>query len=689
MALTTSAHTRSPAAHWGSPWQRAMQNLAPTFHVLSIRSYLIAKTAFKNACLAVQSKRYLVPLRLCLFSAIAASLIGFHLSSSRNETIARASATLDLISQTTAARLEVSTPIDLNHQTLQPWLENAIPVNWRDQKVSTFIVGRNGVVIAAASHLPISAGDDLFSLFNLNALQAIDAKNTRLFHVRLTNHGNQILALRLIPGRGVLAILQDQSTSLISWQKEIFYSLALFLTVLLLIGPISAPSRWSSAIKQFFTPSPRLGAAGNDHISKEEHSRLLDAIETISEAFALWNEDRELVISNSKFKNFHRLPEDAVEPGTHISDIVNAARDATIAEGLLSSTHQSLEAFTHEAKLANGRWLQINERRTSEGGYVSVGTDITAVKRSQRRLAHREQELRATIDDLHKSRRAHEEQTQQLVELADKYMREKTRAEDANRTKSEFLANISHELRTPLNAIIGFSEVMQHSLFGPVGSKKYEEYSRDIHESGKYLLEMINDILDMSKIEAGRVTLDKEKVNAGDLIDDCLRVVSHAAQSRKIKLCREGLEELLIVGDKRALKQVILNLLANAVKFTPKSGRVTIKLSRYRGYARIAIMDTGIGIPRKDLAKIGRPFVQVENQLTKTHKGSGLGLAISRSLLELHEGELQVKSKEGEGTNVICRIPIESKEPQLELLSEQAISNSSQSATMPSQSAAA
>jgi two-component system cell cycle sensor histidine kinase PleC len=250
-----------------------------------------------------------------------------------------------------------------------------------------------------------------------------------------------------------------------------------------------------------------------------------------------------------------------------------------------------------------------------------------------------------------------EAQTKQLFDLTDKYAAEKMRAEAANRAKSEFLANISHELRTPLNAIIGFSEMMQQQIFGPIGQTKYIEYARDIEQSGQYLLEVINDILDMSKIEAGRMELTVENINLVEIVGESLRVVQQSANARNIRLKTQGNQTIDLLGDRRALKQVIINLLSNAMKFTPVGGEVAIRTYRYRGTVRIAITDTGVGIPRHEITKLGRPFEQVENQLTKGHKGTGLGLAISRSILEAHGGRLEIKSRLNEGTTVTCILP--------------------------------
>ena len=392
--------------------------------------------------------------------------------------------------------------------------------------------------------------------------------------------------------------------------------------------------------------------------SLDANARLRDAVETISEAFVLWDNQNRLVMCNSKYQQFHGLPDAAIRPGTSYEAVIASAADPIIRKRIKVDCSDGEDACTYEAQLEDGRWLHINERRTRDGGFVSVGTDITALKESQQRLADSEQQQRSSVTELRLSRRELEQQKQQLVDLAEKYVVEKNRAEAANRAKSEFLANISHELRTPLNAVIGFSEVMEQGLFGPLGHAKYQEYARDIRESGSYLLEVINDILDMSKIEAGRMALDIDSVDVADIVEDSMKVVGQAAGERDIILSRHGPSKLVVEADRRALKQVFLNLLSNAVKFTRDGGSVDVHLSRSRGLVRISIKDTGIGIPDADIRKLGRPFEQVENQFSKSHQGSGLGLAISRALVELHGGSLQIKSREGEGTTVTCTLPI-------------------------------
>jgi len=194
-------------------------------------------------------------------------------------------------------------------------------------------------------------------------------------------------------------------------------------------------------------------------------------------------------------------------------------------------------------------------------------------------------------------------------------------------------------------------------MFGPLGSNKYGEYASDIRRSGQFLLDVINDILDMSKIEAGKIDLEMEAVNPVALIEDVLRLVGPRAAEGKIKLQPQLEKSKAFLADRRALKQVFINLISNAIKFTPEGGTVTISTQRRGEFQRFEISDTGIGIPQRDLEKLGRPFEQVENQFTKSKGGSGLGLAISKSLVQLHSGSLSIKSQVGKGTIVAVELP--------------------------------
>jgi len=230
--------------------------------------------------------------------------------------------------------------------------------------------------------------------------------------------------------------------------------------------------------------------------------------------------------------------------------------------------------------------------------------------------------------------------------------------EIANRHKDEFLASMSHELRTPLNAIIGFSEVMLERLFGDL-SDKQEEYLNDILSSGRHLLSLINDILDLAKIEAGRMELEATEFDLPQAIDNALVLVRERALRRGIVL-EQTIDPRLgaIKGDERKIKQVLLNLLSNAVKFTPEGGRVDVRAVRADGMAEISVADTGVGIAPEDHETVFEEFRQVGSDYARKHEGTGLGLALARKFVELHGGTIRVESRLGEGATFTFAIPV-------------------------------
>jgi two-component system, cell cycle sensor histidine kinase PleC len=394
----------------------------------------------------------------------------------------------------------------------------------------------------------------------------------------------------------------------------------------------------------------------------EADLRLRDAIETIPEAFVLWDAEDRLVLCNSHFQRLHKLPDSAVTPGTSYETVIEVGSMPEVRTRLQETSAQAPGARTFEAQIEDGSWLHISERRTKDGGYVSVGTDITRIKEHEQKLVDNDLRLRASVIDLKRSQTALERQAIELADLAEKYSEEKTRAEEANQTKSKFLANMSHELRTPLNAIIGFSEIMENGMFGTLGSEKYQEYCHDILTSGRYLLEVINDILDMSKIEAGRMQLDMEPLDLSKTLQESMRVVSGRAEHKNLVLDADIEGTLAMVADRRAIKQIMVNLLSNAVKFTPDGGRVVVRGRMREGSIHLMIADTGIGIAPQSLTRLGRPFEQVESQLTKTYHGSGLGLAIAKSLTNLHGGSMRLRSRLGTGTVVCVSLPRDARQ---------------------------
>jgi len=391
-----------------------------------------------------------------------------------------------------------------------------------------------------------------------------------------------------------------------------------------------------------------------DAVNATADLRLRDAIETIGEAFVLWDADNKLVLCNSKFQDLHNLPPDMVRIGTPYSDLKNY-----LAEHLVHHRVDENDAVqSYETRLPNGRWLQINERPTRDGGYVSVGTDITTLKNQEELYVESERKLTAMVSDLRRSRLTLEEQTKQLTTLVERYLEQKAEAESANLAKSEFLARMSHELRTPLNAILGFSEMMENEIFGALGSPKYVDYCRDISRSGKSLLSIIADILDMSQIEAGRIRIDKRPLILNDVVEASVNQIRNEADAKNIRISTDLTADSNLVADKRSIARILSHLLHNAVKYTPEGGRITVRTREVSGAINLFVEDTGRGIPKEILPNIGKPFAWVGLDPTKPADGSGLGLALSKSFAELHGGTLSVRSTEGTGTTVLVRLPI-------------------------------
>jgi signal transduction histidine kinase len=235
-------------------------------------------------------------------------------------------------------------------------------------------------------------------------------------------------------------------------------------------------------------------------------------------------------------------------------------------------------------------------------------------------------------------------------------------AQAASRAKSKFLATMSHELRTPLSAIIGFSEIMESELFGPLGSPQYTDYARHIRECGRYLLELTDDILDLAKIEAGRLEVNLERVDLRDIAESCLQMVKPQAHEARLTV------ELNVVGnipparaDARRLRQIILNLLSNAIKFTQGGEGIRVDIVRDDAANRVSlrVADTGVGIAHADIARVMRPFERVENTLGKARPGTGLGLPLTKSLVELLGGTFEIQSAIGVGTTVTVGFPVD------------------------------
>ncbi|MFQ5972211.1 MAG: PAS domain-containing sensor histidine kinase [Alphaproteobacteria bacterium] len=361
--------------------------------------------------------------------------------------------------------------------------------------------------------------------------------------------------------------------------------------------------------------------------------RLIDAIESISDGFALFDRDERLVLCNSRMREIYKGHAHLMRPGSSYAELARASlpagtRDAAEDTGRwLQERRRQMQhgGDAYEARLGN-RWLRISEHRTGDRDTVSIRTDITVLK-------EREQALLGAKEE----------------------------AELANRTKTEFLANMSHELRTPLNAIIGFAEIMRDGIFGELRNKRYIQYVGDIHESARHLLNIINDILDVSKAEAGKLELAEDVLSVTTVIESTVRLVQERATQAEIVI-EQNVETNLpeVYADERKIKQILLNLLSNAIKFTPAGGKVAIEAAiSERGNLTLSVIDTGVGMDDEQIKIALTPFGQVDSAFNRSHDGTGLGLPLCKAIAELHGGALTIFSTLGEGTSVQVELPAE------------------------------
>ncbi|WP_119422509.1 sensor histidine kinase [Desertibaculum subflavum] len=356
---------------------------------------------------------------------------------------------------------------------------------------------------------------------------------------------------------------------------------------------------------------------------------LRNALEALGDAIVIYGPDWRLSAYNQSFvAMFPHLRSLGELRGKHVSELRSAAQGAGLRfdQSPVSANADSLRdvPWTDEVTLPDGRIIVMRNFPTEGGGWVGIRADVTASRRHEAELRHA-----------------------------------KELAESANRAKSSFLANMSHELRTPLNAVIGFSELLKNEIYGPLGSDRYREYATDIHSSGMHLLELINDVLDMSRIETGKFVVAIEDIAPTSITEDVVRLMMVEAQRKEIELHTSITHETpRIRADRRALRQILFNLLSNAIKFTPEHGEVSLDASIDGEFLHISVVDSGVGIPKADIPRLARPFEQVANALTRATHGSGLGLAISKALAELQGGRLEIESELGRGTTISVWMPL-------------------------------
>lgn len=361
---------------------------------------------------------------------------------------------------------------------------------------------------------------------------------------------------------------------------------------------------------------------------------LWEALESSPEAFVLYDKDDRMMICNQKFKDiFFPKDEDKLQPGMTFAEILDVFLEQGITDippekipqwKINRMRHRGVpNAEQYNETRANGRIYMAVEHRTREGGIASFYIDITSMHEQEKILT-----------------------------------RAKEEAESASRSKSEFLANISHELRTPLNAIIGFSELIRDELAGPPNGPKYKEYINDIHNSGMHLMELINDILDLSKAEAGMIEGSDRLTDVVEVIESCNKLIGPKAERAYVRMEAHYADNLpYLFVDPKHLRQILLNLVSNSVKFTPEGGRIEISVLHNPGNLQIIVADTGIGMRPEDVPKAMAAFGQIDSSLARKYNGTGLGLPLTNRLMEHYGGQMAIQTAPGQGTSVTLTFP--------------------------------
>jgi two-component system sensor histidine kinase/response regulator len=356
--------------------------------------------------------------------------------------------------------------------------------------------------------------------------------------------------------------------------------------------------------------------------ARRAERRLIEAMDAAPCAVVLLDSALRLVSGNSALRTMASAKGERLPFGGSFQNFVAALKGDDISPRDLRGLAETGEM--QEISIG-GSWYLAAAGSLSDGGIVLTLSDVTVLKERERELAE-----------------------------------SKLSAESASRLKSQFLATMSHELRTPLNAILGFSEVIRENVFGHGQNawEKYAEYASAIHASGRHLLSLISEILDLSKIEAGSYVLDLRAIDLRETVRETLTIVSSAAEKADVHLCPMlPANEVWLMADERALRQIALNLLSNAVKFTPAGGNVTVTVSASDGNAQFCVADTGIGIDKENISAVFELFRQVDSSLQRRHEGAGLGLAITKKLIELHGGTISLQSEVGVGTTVRTAFP--------------------------------
>jgi signal transduction histidine kinase len=386
---------------------------------------------------------------------------------------------------------------------------------------------------------------------------------------------------------------------------------------------------------------------------------LRSALDTSSDGIWLYDKNERIIFANDRYHEINPNSPSKSEITKYTMEELlrlnqkerdpKAGIDPEARIQALLTERRSGKEIIKEVTRIDGTTYLFRAKPTLDNGLLVLQTDITALKSAERELRQAKETVDAANRDLERNVR---ERTRELRDAV-------VQAEMANRSKTDLLANMSHELRTPLNAIIGFSDMIRHSVFGPLGSNRYNEYANHIHDSGTHLLDLIRDILDVARVEAGQLTITPEEIALEETFNDCAAMITPRAEAENLELTFTLAPDTpMVYADSLRLRQVLLNLTGNAIKFTPGGGKISVTASAMEnGGVKIRVHDTGVGMTGEQIETALERFGQVQNNKMVSQDGVGLGLAICKSFMELHGGNLDIDSAPGDGTTVTTTFP--------------------------------
>jgi PAS domain S-box-containing protein len=595
-----------------------------------------------------------IPLLLFIFIATVGWGTWINIFDSKEDMLKKSQANLEFVRSLVALKLDQLPREKAEIQEASGLLAEALPKHIFNYAYEFYLTNEHGIIIAA---LPDVAGKTLTSALNVDTDMLIAGETPSMARIIYSGDTQKIISFTQLKAPfGTLAVARSVDNVLVSWKQRSLTIIVLMLTAAAVVATLGLA---------YYQQAARAGEA--DLVCGRLSNRIDVALNrgacglwdwNISSGQVYWSDSMYDLLGLERNNEFMAI--DSINNLMHPDD----SNLFEFAENLVRTGKQAVDQ-EFRARHADGHWVWlraraeiVNEPSNNSKHLIGIALDITEQKKLVEYTNVADQRLLRMVDDLQQSRKKLELQASQLSDLANKYLIQKADAESANQAKSEFLANMSHELRTPLNAIIGFSQMMENAFFGPLGSERYVGYVKDIHASGQYLLNVIDDVLEMSRIDSGRIHLENRDVKLNCSIEKTVRKMIGLADDKSIKIDVIGTGNIVINADKRAVDQILVHLLQNALKFTPQNGSIRVRTVCLHNAVNVYIEDNGVGISQEMLENLGQPFRQVGSEMNNGMKGSGLGFAIAKSLTHLQGGSIKVRSREGLGTIVMVHLPI-------------------------------